>query len=242
MSGETLDPRVAELLSALLDGAVTEEERSVAEAWLERSPVARAEYQGLAEVKAALGGLGDVEVPFGFYERMLRQGTPRPEVASAVDRARSRRRSAGAVALALVASAAAFVVVGGRVESPVRPPIEAVAAGDAEGIRSLRAGGQPVRLLRQEADRVAWTELPEGRRAVAEGAHVWEDLTTEGDDVRVVVSRDGVVVTLAAEGVAVGLLVEAGIGVVEDEPARTDGIGERVRTAFERLLESLSLG
>ena len=50
---DALPVEVAELLSALLDGAVTDDERAVADAWLERSPEARVEYESLAQVKAA---------------------------------------------------------------------------------------------------------------------------------------------------------------------------------------------
>ena len=51
MSGPTPDvlpDEVAELLSAMLDGAVTDQERALAQEWLDRSPAARAEYESLA--------------------------------------------------------------------------------------------------------------------------------------------------------------------------------------------------
>jgi hypothetical protein len=249
-ASEPLDPRVAELLSAHLDGAVSPEERALAEQWIASSPDARAEYESLAAVKAVLGGLGEVEPPFGFYDRMLRQGTPEPEVTSAVDRAagrapsRRRRsgRSAAAVAAAVVASAAAFVVIGGT-SAPaeaVRPPIEAVASGDADGVVSVDGEAGQVRALRQEADDVAWGELPRGVRRVEDGAEVWEDLTTDDGAERVVVFRDGVVVTVFAEGIEVDLLVDQAIVVVEEQPADDGGAGARVREAFEGLLDSLS--
>lgn len=249
MSAEPLDPRVAELLSALLDGAVTDEERATADAWLERSPEARAELESLAEVKAALGGLGEVEPPFGFYDRMLRQGTPNPEVTSAVDRAEARRGgrgrwSPGVVVATLVASAAAFVLIGGVVapDRSIRPPIEAVASGDASGLLALRSEGGPIRALRQEADGVAWGELPEGLRVDDDGAEIWQDLTTDEGEERVIVFRDGVVVTAFAEDVAVDDLVDAAVELVDEQPAEGgDGIGDRIRDAFEGLLDSLSL-
>jgi hypothetical protein len=244
---DTLDPQVAELLSALLDGAVDAEERAVAEAWLERSAAARAEYASLAQVKAALGGLGEVEVPFGYFERMLSQGTPQPVVTSAVDRAAARRaswRGPAAVVVSLVASAAAFVVIGGAAaaDRPVRPPIEAVTSGDADGLFSIRGDDGPVRALRQEADGVAWSELPEGLRLDDDGAEIWQDLTTEGDQERVIVFRDGVVVTVFAEGAEVDDLVDEALDVVEEQPAGDDGLLDRAGNAFESLLESLSLG
>jgi hypothetical protein len=247
MDGEALDPQVAELLSALLDGAVTADERAVAEAWLERSALARAEYASLAQVKAALGGLGEVEVPFGYFDRMLSQGTPRPVITSAVDRAAARRsswRGPAAVVVSLVASAAAFVVVGGAAgaDRPVRPPIEAVAAGDADGLFAIRSDEGAAQALRQEAGGVAWSELPEGLRLDEDGAQIWQDLTTEGDQERVIVFRDGVVVTVFADGADVDELVDEALEVVEEQPADDDGLLDRVGNAFESLLESLSLG
>ena len=217
----TLDPRVAELLSAHLDGALGEEERATAEAWLERSAEARAEYESLAQVKAALGGMGEVDPPFGFYDRMLRQGTPTPTVTSALApfprRPCRRVLLGGRAAAAAVAAALVVVAASGGDTEVVRPPVEEVAAGTAEGLRTLRVAGAPVRVLRQEADEVAWDELPDGERGVERGADTWIDLTTEGDEERVVVRDDGVVVTLAADGVPAEDLVDLGLDLLEEE-------------------------
>lgn len=220
-TSEPLDPRVAELLSAYLDGAVTDDERATAEAWLERSAEARAEYGSLAQVKAALGGMGAVEPPFGFYDRMLRQGTPTPEVTSAVDRGArraNRRWLAGGAAAAVAVAAALLVVAGsGGDRDVIRPPVEEVAAGTAEDLRTLRVEERPVRVLRQEADDVAWDDLPDGERGREGGADTWVDLTTEGEEERVIVSDDGVVVTLAAEGIAPDALIDLGLDLLADE-------------------------
>lgn len=223
MSGGTLDPQVAELLSALLDGAVTEQERATALAWIERSPEARAEYESLALVKSTLGGLGEVEPPFGFYDRMLRQGTPTPEVTSAVDTAASggRRRPrgliAGAAAAAVAVAAALVLVVGGGSDSTViRPPIEQVAAGSAPDLQTFRRSGTEVNVLRQEADDVDWDALPNGVRGRDEGADTWIDLTTEGEEERVIVSEDGIVVTLTADGVSTDDLIDLGHDVIDE--------------------------
>ena len=245
MTGESLDPRVAELLSALLDGAVSDEERATAEAWLERSAAARAEYRSLAEVKAALGGMGEVEPPFGFFDRMVRQGTPTPVITSAVDTAAARRParrwSAGPVIASLVASAAAFVVIGGgaAADRTIVPPLDDVADGTADGVTALRSGDTPIRALRQEADGVEWDEMPEGLRLDDDGAEIWKDLTTEGGEERVVVFRDGVVVTVAAEDLEAEVLVEEALALVEDEPS--ESFLDRARNAVEGLLDSLSL-
>ena len=250
MSDATLPVEVAELLSAMLDGAVTADERATAEAWLERSPEARAEYESLAQVKAALGGMGEVEVPFGFYDRMLRQGTPQPEVTSAVDRKAGTthwpRRLAGA-AVAAVAVAAALVVVGGTPsQDPVLPPIEAVAAGDADDVRTFDGDQGPVHLLRQEAGGVEWDELPEGARLDTGDAEIWQDLTTDEGEERVIVFRGGVVVTVFATSVededeAVDELIAEATEVIEDEPAdEGSSIIDRFRRGIDKLVDAVT--
>lgn len=255
-AGDELPVEVAELLSALLDGAVTDEERASATAWLERSPAARAEHDSLAQVKAALGGMGAVEPPFGFYDRMLRQGTPTPEVTSAVDRAAGAgrlRRGLVAGGVALVGAAAALVVIGGPADSPsVRPPIEAVAAGDAEGARTVEVAQGPATLLRQEAGEVRWDELPDGLRLDQGDTQVWQDLTTDDGDERVIVFRDGVVVTVFAsslddEDEAVAELVEEAEAVIDAEPAEGDadeggGILDRFQRGVEKVVDFLTPG
>ena len=248
---DVLPDEVAELLSALLDGAVTDAERAEAEAWLERSPQARAEYESLGQVKAALGGMGEVEVPFGFYDRMLRQGTPEPEVTSAVDRRAGRshlpRRLAGA-AVAAVAAAAALVVIGGTsTPDPVLPPIEAVAAGEADGaaeeLRTLEGEQGPVHLLRQEAGGVRWDELPEGLRLDDGETEIWQDLTTDEGEERVIVFRGGVVVTVFAssledEDEALDELIDEAAEVIEDEPAdEGNGIVDRFQRGIDELVD-----
>lgn len=251
---DALPVEVAELLSALLDGAVTDDERATAQAWLERSPEARAEYESLGQVKAALGGMGEVEPPFGFYDRMLRQGTPEPEVTSAVDRKAGRsklpRRLAGA-AVAAIAAAAALVVVGGTTDpDPVLPPIEAVAAGAddgaAEGLRTFEGEQGPVNLLRQEAGGVRWDELPEGVRLDDGETEIWQDLTTDDGEERVIVFRGGVVVTVFASSVedddeVVDELITEATEVIEDEPADDgDGILDRFRRGIDKLVDAVS--
>jgi len=252
---EALPDEVAELLSALLDGAVTDAERAEAEAWLERSDAARAEYESLGQVKAALGGMGEVEPPFGFYDRMLRQGTPEPEVTSAVDTAVDRRagrshlprRLAGA-AVAAVAAAAALVVVGGTsTPDDVLPPIEAVAAGEpdgaAEDLRTLEGEQGPVHLLRQEAGGVRWDELPEGLRLDDGETEIWQDLTTDEGEERVIVFRGGVVVTVFAssledEDEALDELIDEATEIIEDEPAdEGNGIVDRFQRGIDELVD-----
>jgi hypothetical protein len=239
---DLLDPRVAELLSALLDGAVTPEERAVAEEWLERSEAARAEYRTLHQVKSVLGGLGEVDVPFGFYERMLLQGTPTP-----VATTRAKRRGRVAVVIgSLVASAAGFVLIGGTAApgTTADPSVAAVAAGRADGVQSLRSGDLGgVRILRQEADGVDWDALPRGERLDRGGFQIWRDLTTDDGEERVVVAKEGVVVTVAADGEDADDLIDLGKDVVREHPADDDdSLAERARDACGNLLRSLSLG
>lgn len=250
MSGSTPDAlpvEVAELLSAMLDGAVTDDERATAEAWLERSPEARAEFESLAQVKAALGGMGEVEPPFGFYDRMLRQGTPEPEVTSAVDRAKGRskmpRRLAGA-AVAAVGAAAALVVIGGT-DDTVLPPIEEVASGDAEDLRTIDGEQGPVQLLRQEAGGVQWDELPEGLRLDDGETEIWQDLTTDEGDERLIVFRGGVVVTVFVSSVededeAVDELIAEATEVIEEEPAEGDGLVDRLQRGVEKIVDAVT--
>lgn len=247
-SVEPLDPRVAELLSALLDGAVTEEEREIANAWLERSAAARAEYNSLAQVKAALGGMGEVEPPFGFFDRMLLQGTPTPTITSAMDRRAGRSRNrAGAAVAALVASAAAWVVVGGTVaaDTPADPQVEEVASGEADGVvQRVSRNGETTRTLRQEADGVDWDSaaLPPGERLDDDGYEIWRELDTDEGEERVIVAGDGVVVTLTGDGgVDADELIHQARDTIAEEP-RDEGAVGRLRTACEGLLRSLSLG
>jgi hypothetical protein len=247
MSDRTpLDPRVGELLSALLDGAVTDEERAIAEAWLERSEAARAEYRSLALVKATLGGLGDVEPPFGYFDRMLRQGTTTPTVTSAVDRAADRRRSQRArvpLVVSLVASAAAFVFIGGTAaaDRAIDPPVEDLAAGEVDDAVTISSETGSVQALRQEAGGVEWDQLPEGERLDANGFAIWRDLTTDDGEERVVVARDGVVVSIAGQDVEPDQLIAAGESIIEEQPADLSFL-DRARAACEALLDSLSLG
>lgn len=78
MSGPGVDPvggaDRGELLSALLDGELTPAEEAEVRAWLDTDPDARADLEALAAVRSAVRALPAVDPPFGFYERMLREG------------------------------------------------------------------------------------------------------------------------------------------------------------------------
>ncbi|MGH3443256.1 MAG: anti-sigma factor family protein, partial [Nitriliruptorales bacterium] len=149
-----LDPRLAELLSALLDDEVTPDERAAAEAWIARSAEARVEYDELARVRGQLRGLPEVEPPFGFYDRMLRQGTPTPAVRSAFDRRRRAARvwrSTGGVVASVAAAAVLFVSVGGVTAEPVRPPLDELEDGRS-AVRALALEETEERVLPRNAE------------------------------------------------------------------------------------------
>lgn len=235
-----LDPRVAELLSAALDGAVTPEEQEVAEAWVQRSPAARAERDGLAAVKAALGGLPAVEPPAGFFETLLAQGLPPSSRDDTVVVPLRRRRPALPVAIAsAVAAAAACVVVAGTSFDTVTPPVgevEAALSRPAADVDVVRVDGARVALLRQDGE-VAWEELPDGERDDREGASTWVDLTSDPEVARVVVARDGRVYTLVSEDLGAEELLDVGVELPGD-----DGLLGRFRRACDSLLDAFSGG
>lgn len=107
-----------ELLSALLDGELTPAEEAEVRAWLDVDPDARAELEGLTAVRSAVRSLPPVDPPFGFYERMLRDGAG---PSGRTERAAPRRwRGGGLVAAAASILVALVLVVG------VTPPAEAM--------------------------------------------------------------------------------------------------------------------
>jgi hypothetical protein len=233
LSTEPLDPQVAELLSASLDGALTPEEQEAADLWLERSPLARLERDALAEVKATLTALPEVEPPAGFFEAMLEAGQPRPDAAVVSLAAARRRRGHPAIlGVAGVAAAAAWLVLAGPAPQTVHPPLESVAASVA--------GGDRVALARQHGV-VAWDDLPEGLRGELRGASTWVDLTTDDDLARVVVARAGNVYTLASEDLDADQLLDQGAALPAGDGV-DDGFLARARRAAHALVDALSGG
>jgi negative regulator of sigma E activity len=125
------DAELLEELSAYLDGELDAAERADVESLLGRSPRAREELTELAAVRSTLRGLPAVEPPFGFYERMLLDGTPAggrdraPAAASstpgATPSSRRRPRPYAAWAGGAAAAAAVTVVLLGAVSEPVQP-------------------------------------------------------------------------------------------------------------------------
>ena len=231
--------RDPELLSASLDGALTPAEAEQVDAWLGASPDARAERDGLAAVKAALGGLPDVEAPAGFYERMLEAGTPRP----GGDVVELRRRRPLVAAAGAVAAAAAVTVLVAGSGATVTPPVDdveaALAAAPAsdDRVALLSQGDGDVAVLRQDASDVNWGRLPHGERDERDGADTWVDLTSDPGVARVVVAREGRVYTLVSEDLPAEALVEVGLDLPGD-----DSVVGRFRRACEALVEAFSGG
>lgn len=221
-----LDPAVGELLSALLDGQVSAEERATAEQWLARSPEARAEYEDLAAVRSALRGLPRPEPRPGFLESLAPASNVVPGPARWF-------RGVGAVAASLVATAAAWIALGGVAPAgdAIVPPLDdvtlaaAVTAPD-EGFRVIDARGGQVAALRQEGT-VDWPSLPAGERPEPD---VWIDLTTEPGTARVITVNDDVVWTLVSDDLPAEALVAIGQGLPGG------GLLDRVGEACEYLL------
>jgi hypothetical protein len=96
--GDHLD----DAISALLDGELTADEAAAAAAHLEACGPCRADLEAEREVRDAIRALAPVDAPFGFYERVLRNG-PGGE-------AQPKRRFRFGMAN-LVATAAAWVLI-----------------------------------------------------------------------------------------------------------------------------------
>ncbi len=92
-----------ELLSAYLDGEVTAAERAYVEEHLTTCARCRAEFDQERDVRAAVRSLPPVDPPFGFFERILRDGPADP--------AQPKKRRFKFGMANLVATAAAWILV-----------------------------------------------------------------------------------------------------------------------------------
>jgi anti-sigma factor RsiW len=92
-----------ELLSAYLDGEVTAAERAYVEEHLTTCARCRAEFDHERDVRAAVRSLPPVDPPFGFFERILRDGPADP--------AQPKKRRFKFWMANLVATAAAWILV-----------------------------------------------------------------------------------------------------------------------------------
>src|SRR5204862_6291580 len=98
-AGIMTDGHLDDLLSAYLDGEVTDAERTEVEAHLATCSECRSDLDGEADVRRLLRELPAVDPPFGFYERIPRDG---PGASARPDRKRRLR-----LGLANIAGAAA---------------------------------------------------------------------------------------------------------------------------------------
>jgi anti-sigma factor RsiW len=92
-----------ELLSAYLDGEMTADERAYVEEHLTTCARCRAELDEEGDVRAAVRSLPPVDPPFGFFERILREGPSDP--------AQPKKRRFKFGMANLVATAAAWILV-----------------------------------------------------------------------------------------------------------------------------------
>jgi anti-sigma factor RsiW len=102
VTGEHLD----DVLSAYIDGELTAAERAEVEAHLAVCAECRSDVEGEAEVRRLVRDLPAVDPPFGFYERMLRQGP------GAGQTPEKKRRLRFGLANIAVAAAAWLVILG----------------------------------------------------------------------------------------------------------------------------------
>ena len=92
-----------ELLSAYLDGELTADERASVEEHLASCAPCRAELEEERDIRTAVRSLAPVDPPFGFYERILREGPADP--------AQPKKRRFKFGMANLVATAAAWILV-----------------------------------------------------------------------------------------------------------------------------------
>jgi hypothetical protein len=218
-----LPDEVAELLSALVDGEVSEAERADAEGWLARSAAAQEEYADLGRVKEILAGLPSVEPPAGFYEGLLQRR---------FRAGRSWASSPAALVASAVATAAAWLVLGGAGADRLVPPVD-----DVRGVAV--AGGDTVTVVRQDGS-VDWDELPAGVRSQMPGTDLW---VAAGDGpATVVAERDGTVYTLASDELTPAGLVVLLEDLPEDDDSTMEAIVEKARNASETLVATFVWG
>jgi|GEM_PF-3580931 len=142
---DDVDPR--ELLSAHLDGELSPFDEARVLALIQADPEVGAELRSLAEVRAGLRSLPEVDVPADFFASLLAGGparaadpAPSPTVVVSLD-ARRRHRTRWAAAGAVVAVAAALLLFlpsfGGTDDPAVVPPVAEFAARHGSAVADL---------------------------------------------------------------------------------------------------------
>jgi anti-sigma factor RsiW len=148
MRGDALDP---DMLSAYLDGELTDAERVAVDAQLEASPEWRDELAEVRAARDALRGVSQREAPAGFWDKVhasvVADDEPDAadrEVVVPITAARSTRRRWGWVAASAAAVVAVVAVIVVPHRSEVSPNVAAVVAQHgAQGSDN----GDPVSML-----------------------------------------------------------------------------------------------
>jgi anti-sigma factor RsiW len=202
MNSAPRDDELCEMLDAYLDGELDDHERAAVDGLLERSATARSELADIDRVRGLVRGLPQVDVPFGFYERLLRR--PRP-----------RARGLTVAAVGTVAAAILLVFAITPVSDQVAPPVEELGARHAllasstdmpDGYRPMADESMDESTAPPSSAggfrRMATYEAPEGVHAVYDdgvarvsvfeqrGEVAWDELPPNGE--RVVMDDDEV--------------------------------------------------
>jgi Putative zinc-finger len=161
-AGEHLD----DILSAYLDDELATDERDDVETHLQGCPECRSDVEAEREVRQLLRDLPPVDPPFGFYERMLRDG---PEAAPAP--AKRRRFRFGLANIA--ATAAAWLLILGVANVHNKGSVDPAPQGYVQAASVLPTFGPSSRQESQATakshdvpDRLAGTYELEGTREV----------------------------------------------------------------------------
>ena len=198
-----------DLLSAFLDDELEPAERAEVEAYLARSPDARAQLDGLAEIRSALHDLPALD-------------PPRPLATAPVRRAPRSRRVVPALVAALVVLLGGLVLLGRDDESSTVTDTGQLLAlhQDAQRMMSDDAGDTP-------GDLVVVSD-PGGV------AHMPDDLG-DGMDRMGIYGTDGLVQLVYSDGIHVVSVFEqpkAAAGPMDGEPMSVDG-----RDAMHKTME-----
>ena len=110
---------LGDALSALLDGELSMAQQETARAHLAACPECAEELAAVGQARSWVRGLPQVDPPFGFYERILRD-RPLPGTAP-FGVSPSLRRRAGVAALGAAAAAVTVLGVGSPAARPVNP-------------------------------------------------------------------------------------------------------------------------
>ena len=120
---------LGDLLSALVDGELTPTDAAAAQAHVAQCPQCASELDDVTTARSFVRGLPQLDPPFGFYERILRDERRLTVLGGGGWTARR-------VAAAAFGSAAAAVVLLGLApprDTPVSPPVNSLVEAHATG-------------------------------------------------------------------------------------------------------------